>query len=208
VLSPAAKGEVLVPLPCRPHELLPPTHLRGTVLASSFQLVREHGLEAAYLAALPAALHDAIRYVVPISWVELDIARAHFLAMEKVFPETRQQIENGHTSSARTQGTYLMTVVRALQASGQICALSFIKRIPDAFERMLRGGGALTVLGTGPKDARVEMHAHPLVETAYIRNSWQGMFEAGISMSTRRCFVRQDMRFTRADRLAFDISWV
>ena len=197
-----------MPLPCRPHELAPPTHLRGTVLASSFQLVREHGLEAAYLAQLPAALHDAVRFVLPISWVELELARAHFRAMEHVFPDTRQQIENGRTSSARTQAAYLLTVVRALSAAGQCCALSFIKRIPDAFERMLRGGGGVTVLGTGPKDARVEMYAQPLVETAYIRNSWQGMFEAAISLSTRRCFVRQDMRFTRSDRLAFDIAWV
>jgi hypothetical protein len=208
VLAPVTKGEVLVPLPCRPHELSPPTHLRGTVLASSFQLVREHGLEAAYFAELPAALHEAIRFVVATSWVELDVARAHFRVMDHIFPETLQQIANGRASSERTQKAYIVTMVRALHASGQISALAFIKRIPSVVERLLRGGGAVTVLGKGLKDARIEMHAHPLVETAYIRNSWQGMFESGIGLTTRRCFVRQDVGFARVDRVAFDISWV
>jgi hypothetical protein len=128
--------------------------------------------------------------------------------MQRVFPDPLVQLANGHKSSDRTQKAYLQTVVRALSASGQITALSFIKRVPAAFERLLLGGGAVTVLGVSPKDARLEMHAHPLVETAYIRNSWQGMLEAGIELTTRRCFVRQDSRFTRPDRLAFDISWV
>ena len=195
-------------LPCAAHQLRPPTDLRGTVLAASFQLTRMQGQEVAYFAALPCELHDTIRWVDPLTWVPLDVARAHFRAMERAFPDPAQQVENGRMASERTQKAYLQTVVRALHGSGHVTALDFIKRIPAAVERMLRNGGGVSVFSLGPKDARVEMHAHPLVETDYIRNSWQGMFEAGIGLAARRCFVRQDRRFATEDRVAFEISWV
>jgi hypothetical protein len=200
--------EVVVPLRCPAHELRPPTDLRGTVLAASFQLVRMQGREQAYFSALARDLHEAIRFVDPLTWVPLEVARAHFRAMQATFPEPTRQVENGRMASERTQKTYLQTVVRALHGSGQVTALDFIKRVPSAVERMLRNGGGVSVFSLGPKDARVEMHAHPLVETDYIRNSWQGMIEAGLSLVTRRAFVRQDRRFGTSDRFAFDIAWV
>jgi hypothetical protein len=200
--------EVLVPLPCEASALKPPTDLRGTVLSASFQLVREHNLEAAYFRALPAELHDAVRFVVPLSWVPLDLARAHFRAMDRVFPDPRQQVLNGKLSSERTQSSWIKTLVRALVASGQAPTLGFIKRIPSAFERLQLNGGGVAVLSSGPKDARIELYAQPLVETSYIRHGWQGMFEAGISLASRSCVVRQDPRFLSVDRMAFDVSWV
>lgn len=177
-------------------------------MASSFKHVTAFKREEPYFAALPSELHEVILYVEPMSWVPLDVARMHFSAMQQAFPDPAEQVRNGRLSSERTQRVFLETVVRTLKASGQFPVMALLARVPVAFSRLLRNGGAVQVLRVGPKDARLEAHAHPLVETAYIRNSWQGMLEAGLELGVRRCFVRQDVQFTTADRVAFNVSWV
>lgn len=200
--------ELVIALPKPADELTPPTHIRGTVLSTSFDLVRQHGKEARYLGLMPSEHHDTIRFVVPQSWVPLDIALAHFCAMQEVFPDARQQVQNGREASERTQNNWLKTVVRALVASGHSPAMGVLKRIPAAFDRFLRDGGGVAVYEAGPKDGRLELYAQPLVATPYIRNGWQGMLEAAVSLASRSCVVRQDPRFQTTDRMAFDVSWV
>jgi hypothetical protein len=60
----------------------------------------------------------------------------------------------------------------------------------------------------GPKDARVELHGCALARFPYARNGWQGMFESGMALVTRRCFVRQDEAFQTPQRMGFSLAWV
>jgi len=200
--------ETVLALPAPISQIPPAKALRGTVIATSLGMAREHGFEAKYFDHLPPEHHAAVRELQPASWVPMEIVIAHYRAMTHVFPSAEQQIENGRISSERTQNAYIRTVVRALQATGQVTPLTAMKRLPAVFARMLQGGGAGAVYSVGPKDGRIELVNYPLLEVPYVRNGWQGMFESGLSLTARRVHVKQDPKFRGVHNTAYLVSWV
>jgi len=200
--------ETVLALPGPVSQIPPAKALRGTVIATSLGMAREHGFEAKYFDHLPSELHAAVRDLQAASWVPMEVVVPHYRAMSHVFPSSEQQVENGRVSSERTQNAYIRTVVRALQATGQVSPLTGLKRLPAVFGRMLNGGGAAAVYSIGPKDARIELVNYPLLEVAYVRNGWQGMFESGLSLMSRRVVVKQDPKFRGVHNTAYVVSWV
>lgn len=200
--------ETVLALPGPVSQIAPAKSLRGTVIATSLGMAREHGFEAKYFDHLAAEYHGIVREVQPLSWVPMEVVIPHYRAMAYVFPGTERQIENGRVSSERTQNAYLRTVVRALQATGHVTPLTGLKRLPAIFGRMLNGGGGVAVYGIGPKDARIELVNYPLLEVAYVRNGWQGMFESALSLMSRRVVVKQDAKYRGVHNAAYVVSWV
>lgn len=184
------------------------TELRGTVLTTSLAFAHERGLGDAYFERLPSELHATIGDISPLSWVGADVALAHYRVMDELFPTPAEQVANGHASSERTQNAYLRTVFRFAQAAGQLDPSVALRRLPAAFGRMWKGGGAPVAYSTGPKDARVELFAYPILSVDYVRNGWQGMLESGLSLTARRVYVRLDAHFAGQHNAAYDISWV
>ncbi len=204
----SAMRQPLAKLPCALADVVPATELRGTIIATSLALAREHHLDGEYFRLLPAKDHARIRSITAITWVPLDLALTHYRVMAQLFPSATQQVENGRKSSERTQNVYLRTLFQLAQAAGQLDPFVALARLPAIFGRMWNGGGAPTAFATGPKDARVELLAYPILEVAYVRCGWQGMLESGLALTTRRVFVRPDPSFEGYDRVAFEISWV
>lgn len=201
---PAPTREVLAPLPA---SISPATEIRGTMLATSYQLMRGAGFEARYREQLPADVAAILPVPSALSWYPMHIALVHYRLMEQLFPDPRDQIANGRRSSELTQNAHIQTLARGLTSMGTIDPAAIVRRAPKFFERLLVGG-AVGVWSNGAKDMRVEFHAPPIVGIAYVRNGWQGMFESSLSLFTRRCFVKQDAAFGNEKRMAFDISWV
>lgn len=196
--------EVVVGLP----QVVPPAvSLRGTILSTSYSFVREAGLEHKYKQRVPALLASRLPVDVALNWYPMGLAMAHYTIMEELFPDPSVQIQNGRKSSEVTQNPHLKTIMRGLSSAGPLNPMSLLKRTPRLFERMVEGGG-IGVWQTGPKDARVELVGFPMIRMSYVRNGWQGMFESGVNLISRRCFVRQDEASQRDDRMAFNISWV
>jgi hypothetical protein len=200
--------ETLVPPTTAYDRVVAATEVRGTLIASSRALLADAELEARYFAPVDPSIRGDIRDVMPLSWVSMDLTVAHYRAMDHVFPSPEQQIENGRLTAERTQNTYVRTIARALQASGRLDPAELLKRVAQATERAIRGGGAVAAYRTGPKDARVELVGYPFLAVGYARYGWQGMFESTLGLAAQRMFARQDMRFERDDRVAFLLSWV
>ncbi len=200
--------ETIFALPGPIAQIPPAKDVRGAMIVTSLTLAREHGLEAGYFEQLPTALHERVRDVQPTSWVPMELAVSHYWTMTRLFPGVEQQVGNGRISSERTQNAYLRTIVRALQATGQVNPLTVLKRMPTVLGRMLQGGGAAGVYSLGMKDARIELVNYPVLEVPYVRNAWQGMFESALSLAAKRVFIRQDGRFRGAANIAYDVSWV
>ena len=200
--------ETIVP-PSAPFEtVVPANEVRGTIITSSLTAVREHALEARYFALMDVSHHSDIRELLPLSWVSMELAVKHFQVMEVLYPEPDQQIANGKATAERTQNTYVRTIVRALQATGKLDPFELLKRLGHGVERAVRGGGAFAAYRTGLKDARVELVGFPFLSVGYARYGWQGMFESTLGLGANRMFARQDVRFERADRVAYLLSWV
>jgi hypothetical protein len=205
VAAVAHRSEVIVP-PLA--SFTPAAELRGTLLASSFAVVRERGKESAYFLALDPAYHEAMRAVLVQAWLPMELAVAHYRAMGLVFPEAHEQIDNGKIISERTQNGYLRTIVRALHATGSLDIPTAVRRLPAVVERMVRGGGAASAYRTGRKDVRIELSGYPILRAPYTHNAWHGMFYSALSLVTARLTVRQDLRFRSDSRMALDVSWV
>jgi hypothetical protein len=199
--------EVIVP-PTARGLVRPATEMRGTMLANSMAILRERGREPEYFAALPARHHEEVRFVLAQAWMPMELAVVHYEAMGRVFPDVREQVENGRVASERTQNGWIRTVARTLQATGSLDIPSVLKRLPQGVERFCRGGGSVAVYRTGLKDARIELDGYPFVHIEYARNAWQGMFESALSLITPRLFIRQDLRFAQGDRMALTVAWV
>ena len=183
------------------------THIRGSMLASSISILRARRSEHEYFRALPPAHHEAIRSLVAQAWLPMELGVAHYQAMAVVFPETSDQLENGRLAAARAQNGYVQTIAKALHATGSADVTLGLKRIPGVIGRIVRGGECEISLA-GPKDARIELRGFPILATAYVHNAWQGMFESSLGVFSRRIFVRQDLAYGRADRMALQVSWV
>ena len=181
--------------------------VRGTLLAGSIQSARALGQWDRYLELLEPAYHAAIRELMVASWVPVDVAFAHYNAMDRLDLPTSQQIDNGRKVAEKVQNTYVGTILRGLKSSGTVSPMGILERFQLAWARVIRGGDS-AVFRTGPKDVRVECVSMPLANIAYFRNGWQGMFESSLGLVTRRVFVRQDARFQREDQVAFLVSWV
>ncbi len=198
----------LVDLPCALADVVPATELRGAIIATSLAFVHEHHLERDYFRLLPSNVQQPIRAVTASTWVPIDLAITHYRVMNQLFPTPGEQVQNGRQSSERTQNVYLRTMFQLGQAAGRLDPFVALTRLPSIFGRMWNGGGAPTAFVTGPKDARVELLSYPILTVPYVRFGWQGMLESGLSLTTKRVFVRPDPSFQGDDRVAYDISWV
>ena len=183
------------------------THIRGTMLASSLAVVREEGFEQKYFALLPAQYHTAVHGLVAQDWLSMELAIAHYAAMDRMFPTMAQQLENGRRAAQRAQVGYIQAVVRTLRLTGTIDLAAGLKRVPDVIARIVRGGSCNVYL-VARKDGRIELNGYPFLASRYVHNGWQGMFEASFSMLSRRIFVRQDLLCSGDDCMALDVSWV
>jgi hypothetical protein len=182
--------------------------LRGSTLVNSIAILRERSREADYFAVLPGRHHEAMRAILAQDWVHMGLAVIHFEAMGKVFPATADQIANGRLSSERTQNGWIRTVARTLNGMGSLDVPTALRRVPMALERLVRGGGAVTVYRTGRKDALVEFEAIPILAVPYVRNAWQGILESALSMFTPRLYVHQEQGNGQKDAISLGISWV
>ena len=199
--------QVIVPLPCAPNAVPPVTHVRGTLLSGSLRALSTTQTKGRYDELLDPAYRDAILNLIVASWVPVDVAMAHYTAMQALEFTPAQQIENGRLVANRIQNTYVGTIIRGLKASGGVNIWAVLERFHVAFGRLLQGG-ASAVYQLGPKDARVECYGVPMASIPYFRAGWEGMFESTLQLVTRRVYTKQVTPFQTDDRVAFHISWV
>jgi hypothetical protein len=197
-------GEVVVALRTEGHRVPVVTQVRSTLLASSVRVLRAQGLLDRYLALLPSALHDPVLSAVAGSWMPLSIAMAHYGAADSLGLSTQEQFENGRRVADQIQNTMLGTVARAAKGAGVTpwVGLEYFQRLWDRI--MVGGSGAVYRLG--PKEARVECHGVPLVEYAYFRNAWRGMFAGSGALFCSRMFVTELPRLRDAP-FVLRVAW-
>jgi hypothetical protein len=195
--------EVFVPLPLPLDRIEPLRAVRSTLLTGSIQALRARNLYEDYFKVLPAKHHDAIRSMVAGVWVPLELARAHYDALDRLLPDANAQIDMGRDVADRIHRTILATVAKAASGAG-VTPWIGLASFPKLWERTFVGG-AVAIQKLGMKDARIDMVKLSLLETSYFRHAFIGVLAAGIELFCRRVFITELPK--RGDVFSFKASW-
>jgi hypothetical protein len=189
-----------------PRESVPVvTQVRSTLLSTSLGVVRERGLWDRYREGLSRAEEESMVSLVPGSWVPVELALAHYDAMERLAFAPDEQLEIGKRVTFTIQRSVLGTLVRLAAGAGATPwdALSQFHRLWD---RVFQGGDG-AVYQLGPKDARIDLVQIPLLRIAYFRNAMRGLLMASAAGFCRVAHVREVPGSTTARSCAFRLSW-
>ncbi len=189
--APELDANVIVPLRSESVDAVPPvTAARSTLLSASLLAIARRGLSERYFAALPSPLHEPIRSLVAGGWAPIELAMAHYGALDALELSHSQQFEMGAEVGERIQKGLLGLAFRLAKTSGVTpwAGISMFAKLMDASFQ----GGDARIVKLGPKEARFETYGLPLVRYEYFRNAWRGLTSSGIETFCSRAFVKEE----------------
>lgn len=180
------------------------TQIRGSMIVSSLQTLRELGLYERYLEQLPKGEHERVLFVLASSWVPVELAMVHYAACDAMALSEQELDQIGRHVSARMVDTFLGTLLRSSQ---KVAApgLVPIRQYPRLWDRLMQGG-TCRVLGTGMKDARIESHGVPMFRYRYFRIAFLALVRGAGLLFRSAVYTRS--RKASDDSLTIDVSWV
>lgn len=180
-------------------------HVRGALLVSSLQTLRELDLYARYLTLLPRELHESVTFTLASSWVPRELAMAHYAACDAMGLSDSELDGIGQRVCNRIMGTFVSTLLRGARPSGANVASIALPAYPRIYDRIMQGGRVLIHL-TGPKDAVIETRGIGMFRYRYFRIAHHALVRGAGLMMTRVFYVRQLEASEAATKLA--LSWV
>jgi hypothetical protein len=180
------------------------TRVRSALLLSSVRSLRARGLFDSYLQRLPSALHEPILGAVAGTWIDVDIAAAHYRACDALNLTVTQQLEMGGAVGDAISGTFLRTAFNIARTAG-VTPWTALKQYTKLWERIFDGGD-VEVDKLGPKEALVQMYGLPLFSIPYIRVAVRGMHQTGFMLFCTKCYMT-DLGSTPTSH-AYRAAWV
>jgi hypothetical protein len=179
--------------------------MKGTILVSSLRGVREGGHFDAYLAKLAPRDADAIQLVVAGEWVPIDLVLTHYRACDALGLPPPEIVRMGIAIAHRTHSNVFATVAKIAKTSG-VTPWTGLARLQHVFEGHFRGGGGTRVVKLGPKEARVELLAFPLMGIPWCRYGWRGTITANAELFCKQCYTSEIA--STPTSVAYRLSWV
>ncbi len=182
----------------------PVKRVRSTLLLSSLSSLRSRGLLERYLERLPRELHEPILGAVAGTWVDIDMAAAHYRACDALGLSVAEQVAMGGSVGDAVNGTFLRTVFHIARTAG-VTPWVALKQYTKLWERVFDGGD-VEVDRLGPKEALVQMYGLPLFSIPYIRVALRGMHQTGFMLFCTKCYMT-DLGSTATSH-AYRAAWV
>ncbi len=184
----------------------PVLQVRSTLISASIQGLREAGLEARYLAALPSERHLEMKMMTAGAWLPLEIAMTHYRACDAMalLPEELESM-GAHVSS-RTQRSFVGTLGRTAGGVGATpwTMLAHTHRI---YARMVDGGDHI-IYRVGPKEALIVNMGSPLVEIPYFRRAMVAYYRGVGEIIASTVYAQEVARYNRPGLWGVRLSWV
>jgi hypothetical protein len=196
----------IVPLPDARDKVAPLRQIRSTLLSSSLQSLRDHGVSDRYFAALPREHHEAILSLVAGVWVPVDLAIAHYVTCDGLQLDTATTEAVSSSVAKRIHGSLLATVIRMATGTG-VTMVTGLQQVQRLYSRVFMGGGIGAYL-LGPKEARLDFAGFQLAQIPYFRNGLRTTAKASLELFTRTLFVRELPERTTARTVSYRLSWV
>jgi hypothetical protein len=178
--------------------------VRSTLVTLSLDAVRTRGRLADYERRLTARYREAIFSSIAGVWLPLDVAQAHYAAVDALGFTSTEAMTIGQAVGDRINGTLLGTMVKLAAGAGVTpwFALGYSGKL---YERIFHGGGGVSIVRLGPKEARAEVVGVPLLGVGYFRAAMRGMFKAACELVSRRTYVTELASYPTA--VSLRVSW-
>jgi hypothetical protein len=182
----AVRGEAEVVL-AFPDPIPAARHVRSTLLVASVENVRHLGHLDAYLTHLPREHHATLLEAIAATWLPMEVAHAHYTALETLGLAPSVQISMGRRSIERIGGTLIGTSIAMAKQAGAT-PWTILPRIQRFWHRGYDGGG-LAVWKLGPKEARLDLAEFRLCEIPFYRNALSGWVASLLETVCEKCYV-------------------
>ncbi|MEY4577828.1 MAG: hypothetical protein RL701_2531 [Pseudomonadota bacterium] len=180
--------------------------VRGSLIVSSLQTLRDLGHFSRYEQNLPAALHDDVLYALAASWLPLEVAMAHYGACDAMNLQDSELDSIGQAVSGRIMGTFLGTILRgSRQVGAQAAPLVALRHYDKLWDRLLVGG-TCHVRQTGPKDAVIASKGLGMFRYRYFRVAYASLIRGAGLMFAKIFYTR--VQRTSDTSMVVGISWV
>jgi hypothetical protein len=178
--------------------------VRSTLLLSSLSGLRSRGLFDRYLALLPSEVHEPILGAVAGTWVDVQIAAAHYRACDALSLSVQEQVAMGANVGDAVNGTVMRTIFQVARTAG-VTPWAVLKHYTKLWDRLFEGGD-VEVDKLGPKEALVQMYGLPLFAIPYIRVAVRGMHQTAFTLFCTKCYMTD--RGSTATSHAYRAAWV
>jgi hypothetical protein len=197
--------EEVVPLPAPLASLPLVKEVRGTVIVSSILGLREGGHFDAYVAHLPPAHRETMTQIVAGEWVPIELAMVHYRACDSLGLPPAEIVRMGGAMAQRLNSNAVALLLKLAKTSG-VTPWTALAQFGRVFEGAFRGGGGTRVVKLGPKEARVELVAFPIVGIPWSRYGWRGTLTTNMERFCERCFATE-IRATSTS-VVYRLAWV
>ena len=184
------------------------THVRGALLASSLQVLKDIEVFEQYRKLHPAAMHEPVLHALAMSWVPIDVAVAHYRACDALALSDAKMQTLAHSLSHRYSDSIFGTMLRTSRKAGIDGPWMALRAQGRFWDRMYLGGG-VRADRTGPKDAILEQRGLPLADIPYFRNAHRLWLSSLGELLVRKLHIRLVRSTERGPHtMAFAGSWV
>jgi hypothetical protein len=189
--------EIVLPPPAH---IVPAQHARSTVVVGSIGVLRAQGHFERYKEALEPGPREILLGTVAGIWLPIDVTLAHYRACDALGLPPEQQFANGRATFDKTGGTLLGTMIRMAKEAG-VTPWTVYPHFQRFWERAYDGGG-VSVVKTGPKEARLHLVRFALFESPYYRHAVRGLVTAVVELFCTKAYISE-----RGRRELHGITW-
>ena len=198
-----APSDTLVALPPRA-SIKPVYSVRSTLIISSLAVLRQRGHFERYLGVVDPAHRETLLGAIAGMWLPVAPATAHYAACEALGLPVTEQLEIFRASGKRSQGSMLGTAVLLAKGAG-VTPWTLLGQLDRLFRRGFEGA-AVAAYRIGPKEARADAVALPLLRIPYFRRGLGVVLETMVSLFCRRAYVA-DAEPRVSDEVSYRVQW-
>jgi hypothetical protein len=196
------REEVILPYPSNPVA----TRFRSTWLTTSLKSLRQRNLLDRYLGLLPRRHHDAVIHSAVGDWLSIEVAMAHYEAMEQLGLSDIEIMAIGGEVTERFHGLLFSTVLRLARTAG-VTPWSVLGQTQKMWDKTWIGGG-IAVWKIGPREARGEIVGWPCSRFHYCRVAMRGVMMGTVSLFCRKAWAQEIPERCTDQSLVYKLTWV
>lgn len=189
-----------------PEPITPMRHIRSTLVHGGIASLRSAGVYDAYVAAVAPGVREEIESAVAGMWIPIETGVEHYLACDRIGLSAESAAQLGRGTFDRTKGLLLGTAIGVAKGAG-VTPWSLVPYLQRFWLRGMDGGGVQAVK-VGPKEARLDVVACPVLRSQYFRAALRGLTGALFELVSQKVYVHEVAGGGPATAIALRVQWV